>query len=185
MRIVGITGNSGVGKSTIALNLSKKLKCPFLDIDKVILSSEFLGAENKTPQVLKMKPEYFKLLIDNLANLESGISILINNLVEGKISKLSKENDTVIVEWIFLPYLKVWQQCDTKILIGTDEILRKSNAIKNKLITEEQYDECVSIVKLDYSKFDYDYIFNNNYDEKSLEKILDKFKNDYKTLQKY
>ena len=175
IKIIGITGDSGVGKSTLALNLSKKLKCPFLDIDKVILSSEFFGVEAKIPQVSKMKPEYFKLLIDNLANSESGISILISNLVEGEINKLSKENDTIIVEWMFLPYLKVWQQCDTKILISTDEILRKSNAIKNQLITEKQYDKCVSIVKLDYNKFDYDYIFYNNYDKTSLEKILDKF----------
>lgn len=175
MKIIGITGDSGVGKSTIALSLSKKLKCPFLDVDKIILSGEFLGAENKTPQVLKMKSEYFNLLIDNLANLESGISTLINNLVEGERNKLSKETDTIIVEWMFLPYLKIWQQCDTKILITTDEILRKSNAIKNKFIIEEQYDECVSIVKLDYSKFDYDYIFDNSYDQESLKNILDKF----------
>lgn len=32
------------------------------------------------------------------------------------------------------------------------------------------------MVKVDYSKFDYDYIFNNNYDNKSLEDILDVFK---------
>ena len=31
------------------------------------------------------------------------------------------------------------------------------------------------MVKVDYSKFDYDYTFYNNYDNKSLEKILDKF----------
>lgn len=175
MKLIGITGDSGVGKSTLALNLSKKLKCHFLDIDKVILSNESISKEDKTSQVLKMKPEYFKLLIDNLENSDSGISVLINNMLETEITKISRENDTIIVEWMFLPYLKVWQECDTKILIKADEILRRSNAIKNKLITEEQYDGCVSIVKLDYSKFDYDYIFNNNYDEKSFEKILDKF----------
>ena len=76
---------------------------------------------------------------------------------------------------MFLPYLKIWQECDTKILIKTDEKLRRSNAISNKLVTEKQYDECVLIVKLDYSKFEYDYIFSNNYDNKSLEDILDKF----------
>lgn len=32
----------GFGKSTLALRLSEKLKCPFLDIDKVILNSETL-----------------------------------------------------------------------------------------------------------------------------------------------
>lgn len=176
MKIIGITGDSGVGKSALALRLSKKLDCPFFDIDKVILSSEYLDTETKTPQSFKMKPEYFNLLIDNLKNTESPISRLINNLVEREISKISETNNTVIVEWMFLLYLKIWQECDTKILIKADEELRRSNAINNKLITEEQYDGCVSMVKVDYSKFDYDYIFNNNYDNKSLEDILDVFK---------
>lgn len=119
-----------------------------------------------------MKPEYFDLLIDNLENLNSEISMLLNNMIETEVNKISEENDTIIVEWMFLPYLKIWQECDTKILIKVDEELRRSNAINNKIITEEQYDGCVSIVKVDYSKFDYDYIFSNNYDNKSLDDII-------------
>ena len=175
MKIIGITGDSGVGKSTITLRLSEKLNCPFLDIDKVILNSEYLDTESKTPHTFKLQSEHFNLLIDNLKNTESPISILINNLVEQEISKISEMNNIAIVEWMFLPYLKVWQDCNTKILINTDEILRRNNAIKNNLITEKQFNECVSIAKLDYNKFDYDYIFENNYDEKSLENILNKF----------
>lgn len=175
MKLIGITGDSGVGKSTLALRLSEKLKCPFLDIDKVILNSESIAKEDRTPQISKMKPEYFKLLIDNLENLDSGISMLLNNMVETEINKISKESDTIIVEWMFLPYLKIWQECDTKILMKVDEELRRSNAINNKLVTEEQYDGCVSIVKVDYSEFDYDYTFYNNYDNKSLQEILDEF----------
>ena len=38
LKLIGITGDSGVGKSTLALRLSEKLKCPFLDIDKVMLN---------------------------------------------------------------------------------------------------------------------------------------------------
>ncbi len=175
MKIIGITGDSGVGKSTITLRLSEKLDCPFLDIDKVILSSEYFNTETKTPQTFKMEPEYFNLLIDNLKNIESPISSLINSLVEQKISKISKENKTIIVEWMLLPYLKIWQDCNTKILINANDILRRNTAIRNNLITEKQFDECVSIAKLDYNKFDYHYIFENNYDEKSLENILNKF----------
>lgn len=175
MKLIGITGDSGVGKSTLALRLSEKLKCPFLDIDKVILNSESIAKEDRTPQISKMKPEYFKLLIDNLENSNSGISMLLNNMVETEVNKISKENDTIIVEWMFLPYLRIWQECDTKIFIKADEELRRSNAINNKLITEEQYDGCVSMVKVDYSGFEYDYIFCNNYDNKSLEDILDRF----------
>lgn len=176
MKIIGITGDSGVGKSTIALKLSEKLNCPFLDIDKVILNSEYLNAESETPpHTFKLQSEHFNLLIDNLKNTESPISSLINNLVEQEISKLSKENKTIIVEWMLLPYLKVWKECTTKILINANDILRKNNAIQNNLIAEKQFDECVSVAKLDYSKFNYDYIFENNYNEKTLKNILNKF----------
>lgn len=175
MKIIGITGDSGVGKSTITLRLSKKLDCPFLDIDKVILNSEYLNTETQIPQSFKMKPEYFDLLIDNLKNIESPISSLINNLVEQEISKITETNNIVIVEWMFLPYLKVWQDCNIKILINANDILRRNAAIKNNLITEKQFDECVSMAKIDYSEFDYDFIFENSYDEKSLENILSKF----------
>ena len=171
MKIIEITGDSGVGKSTLALRLSKKLDCPFLDIDKVILSSEYLNTETKAPQTFKLQTEYFNLLIDNLKNTES----LINNLIEQEISKISKENKTIIVEWMLLPYLKIWQDCNTKILINANDILRRNTSIKNNLITEEQFDDCVSAARIDYSKFNYDYIFENNYDEKTLENRLDKF----------
>lgn len=40
-----------MGKSTLALMLSKKLKCPFSSVDKVILNSEPMVKENKTSQV--------------------------------------------------------------------------------------------------------------------------------------
>lgn len=73
-----------------------------------------------------------------------------------------------------MPYLRIWQEWYKKILTKADEQLKRNNAIKNKLITEKQYDGCVLMVKVDYSKFDYNYIFDNNYDNKSLEDILDK-----------
>lgn len=175
MKIIGITVDSGVGKSTIALKLSEKLNYPFLDIDKVILNSEYLNTENETPHNFKLQQDYFDLLIDNLKDTESSISNLINNLVEQEISKISNKNETIIIEWMLLPFLKIWKDCNTKILINSNDILRKNTAIKNNLITEQQFDDCVSVARIDYSQFDYDYIFENNYNQESVEKILNKF----------
>ena len=70
LKIIGITGDSGVGKSTIALKLSEKLNCLFLDIDKVILNSEYLNTESETPHNFKLQQDYFDLLIDNLKDTE-------------------------------------------------------------------------------------------------------------------
>ena len=175
MKIIGITGDSGVGKSTIALKLSEKLNYPFVDIDKVILNSEYLNTESETPHNFKLQQDYFDLLIDNLKDTESSISNLINNLVEQEISKIYNKNETIIIEWMLLPFLKIWKDCNTKILINSNDVLRKNTAIKNNLITEQQFDDCVSVARIDYSQFDYDYIFENNYDQESVEKILNKF----------
>lgn len=35
MKIIGITGKSGSGKTTFASSLSKKIKCKHIDIDKI------------------------------------------------------------------------------------------------------------------------------------------------------
>ena len=173
MKIIGITGDSGVGKSIIALKLSEKLNCSFLDVDKLILNSEYLDTESKTPHNFKLEQEHFDLLIDNFK--DSPISNLINNLIEQEINKISKENKMLIIEWMLLPYLKIWKDCNTKILINSNDVLRRNIAIKNNLTTEQQFDDCVSVVRIDYSQFNYDYVFENNYDEESLKNILDKF----------
>lgn len=128
------------------------------------------------PHTFKLQSECFNLLIDNLENTESPISSLINNLVEQEIKKISKENKIIIVEWMLLPYLKIWKDCNTKILINTNDPLRKNIVIKNNLITEKQFDDCVSVARINYKKFEYDYVFENNYNEESLKNILDRFK---------
>lgn len=175
MKIIGITGNSGVGKTSISKKLSKKLCCPYIDVDKPLLGSELFADKNKIPNFANLKPEHFKLLTDSLEDANSYLSILINGLVEKEFETISQGNDIIIVEWMLLPYLKIWNKCDKKVLITADENLRKSNSIKNNLISESEYDKCFNLVKVEYDNFNYDYIFDNKYDESSIIKILEKF----------
>lgn len=77
---------------------------------------------------------------------------------------------------MLLPYLKIWKDCNTKMLINANDILRRNIAIKNNLITDKQFDDCVSVARINYKKFEYDYVFENNYNEESLKNILDRFK---------
>lgn len=175
MKIIGITGNSGVGKTTISKRLSEKLHCPYIDVDKPLLGSELLEGKNKTPNYANLKPEHFKLLIDSLEDANSPFSILINGLVEKEFEKLSQDNNIIIVEWMMLPYLNIWNNCDIKVLITANENFRKNNSLNSNLISENEYDECFRIVKVEYDNFSYDYIFDNKYDEASIIEILEKF----------
>lgn len=176
MKLIGITGNSGSGKTTLANKLSQKLNCKMIDIDKQILSNDaFNNNINTIPNDEKLNSEQFKILIDNFEDRESLISVFINGIVETELQRISKEQGIVIVEWMLLPYLKVWEHCNTKVLITADENKRRENAINNKLITAEKYDKCFDSVKVNYEQFEYDYIFNNKYDEESIIKVLENF----------
>lgn len=175
MKIIGITGNSGVGKTTISKKLSEKLHCPYIDIDKPLLGSELFENKNKKPNFDRLKPEHFKLLTDSLEDSNHPLSIFINGLVEKEVERISLDNNVVIVEWMLLPYLKIWNKCDIKILITADENLKKMNSIKNNLILEDEYDKCFNLVKVKYDNFNYHYIFDNKYDEDSIIKILESF----------
>lgn len=172
MKIIGVTGNSGSGKTTLATYLSDCIKCKMIDIDKLILKSSLFEDFDVDANPPKLNEDNFKILTDNFENENSLISSIINEIIEMEIDKLSQDNDVLILEWMLLPYLKIWKQCDTKILIESNEKERRKNAINNKLITKEKYDECFSIVKINYNQFKYDYIIENNYDNESLNKIL-------------
>ena len=175
MKIIGITGNSGVGKTTISKRLSEKLHCPYIDVDKPLLGSELFENKNKTPNFDRLKLEHFKLLTDSLEDTSNPLSIFINGLVEKEFERISLDNNIIVVEWMLLPYLKIWNKCDIKVLITADESLRKNNSINNNLILENEYDKCFELVKVEYDNFNYDYIFDNKYDENSILKILENF----------
>lgn len=164
MKIVGITGDSGSGKSTLAKYLYTRLKCEMIDVDKIILKSDLLKDFEKTNH-LKMEDEGCELLTDTFKNENSLIISTINEIIERECKSISPDNDLLIVEWRLLPYLKIWKQCDNRILIESKKQECKENEIDNKLISEAKYDNCFSNVKIDYSQFEYDYVIRNNFDK--------------------
>lgn len=172
MKIIGITGDSGSGKTTFATYLSKNIKCKMIDIDKLILKSSLFNDFDVDANAPKLNDDNFKILTDNFEDENSLISSIINEIIEFEINKLSPDTDILVLEWMLLPFIKIWKQCNTKVLIESNEQERRKNAINNKLITKEKYDECFSIVKINYNQFKYNYIIQNNYDNESLNKIL-------------
>ncbi len=89
---------------------------------------------------------------------------------------LEKEPDTIILEWALLPVdSKYWDKCDVKILMKANDEIRKNKVMERDNISEEYFMKRDG-ESLDYSNLKFDYVFENDYQEKTMEKIVNSIK---------
>lgn len=184
MKIIGVTGKSGSGKTTFAKVLAKKLNCECVDID--VVSKKPL---NK-PEIIHILCEKFgneildesgrintKKLGDIVFSKEEWLNELMQitqNDAEQEIDDIlsQKENGIVVLEWIELPNTKYWQNCDTKILVKADHIKRRNKVLERDNISEEYFEKRDSAA-IEYEENEFDYIFENNYNEQEMKETID------------
>lgn len=185
MKIIGITGKSGTGKTKIASLLSQKLNCKHVDIDKI----GHLASSN--PEILaELCQKFGNEILDENNNLDRKklgnivfsqendmrcLSDLTINFIYKNIDEIIslENNQFIILEWILLPNSKYWENCDCKVLITSNDIIRKQKVLKRDNISEEYFNKRDS-ASLNYSPYSFDCIFENDYQEETIEKILNK-----------
>ena len=183
MELIGVTGKTGSGKSTIGKLLADKLNCKYIDIDKIGHSATSDSTISK-----KLCQEFGQDILDDNKNIDrkklgnivfsdkNKMEILTNltwNYMQNKLDNiLSQNEDYYIFDWALLPTVKYWNMCNIKILITSDDIKRKEKILKRDNISKE-YLEKREQNTLDYSKIKYDYIFNNDYSKETLNSIVD------------
>lgn len=183
MKLIGITGKTGSGKSTIGKFLSQKLNCIYIDIDKI-------GHEATSDSSIakKLCEEFGEDILDNNKNIDrkklgnivfsnkDKMEVLTNltwGYMQNKLDNILSKNDNYyIFDWALLPMVKYFDMCDIKILITSDETKRKERILKRDKISKG-YLEKRERNTLDYSKLQFDYIFNNDYSTKTLNYIID------------
>lgn len=183
MKLIGITGKTGSGKSTIGKLLADKLNCKYIDIDKIGHSATYDSSISE-----KLIKEFGYIILDDNKNIDrkklgnivfsdkDKMEILTNltwDYMQNKLDNiLSQDEDYYILDWALLPTVKYWNMCDIKILITSDDIKRKEKILKRDNISKE-YLERREKNTLKYSEFKYSYVFNNDYSAETLNSIVD------------
>ncbi len=183
MKLIGITGKTGTGKSTIATILAQKLGGQYVDIDKI-------GHQATSDPIITKK------LCDIFGNelLDANGTInrkKLGNIVFGDTNKMQILTDITweymehkldyillqkqqfsIFDWALLPKVKYWDMCDMKILIVSDDIVRRKRILERDHISEEYLEKRESAT-LDYSKLTFDFTFDNDYTKETMDSFIE------------
>ena len=184
MKIIGITGKYGSGKSSFAKELSQKLKCDVINIDKVghqatsdekikkelckAFGSEILGVDG-----LIDRKKLGNIVFADKEKMDFLTRITWGYMQEILDAILNKEPSIILLEWALLPIdHKYWDKCDIKILMkAKEEEERKNKVLQRDKITEEYFKKREAN-SLDYRLFEFDYVFENDYKEETMQKII-------------
>lgn len=182
MKLICITGKTGTGKSTIALSLAKKLNGLYIDIDKI-------GHQATSDPIISKK--LCNIFGDNILD-KTGIidRKKLGNIVFSDTDKMQiltditweymeQELDEILLQkqpyfifdWALLPKVKYWDMCDIKILVTSDDNIRKKRILERDHISKEYLEKRESAA-LDYSTLSFDYIFDNDYTQETTDAFV-------------
>ena len=179
MKIIGVTGKSGSGKSTFSKVLAERLKCKCLDIDKI--GHEALYAPSAKNALIEAfgeqiivngevnRKEVGKVVFANKEKMDILTEITWEYMQEiiDEILKTSIE-EYIVFDWSLLPNSKYWNVCHYKILVHANLEKRKEKIIERDGITEG-YFELREIASWDYRNEKVDYLFTNEYTKESID----------------
>ncbi len=183
MKIIGVTGKSGSGKTTFASKLAEKLNCDYIDIDKIS------HMPYKKPEIIHILcKEFGNGILDESGNIDReklGDIVFskeenMNKLIQITQRDAEQELDTIllradnkiiVLEWIKLPASKYWQKCSIKILVKTNDTKRKQRVIQRDGISKEYFKKRDSAA-IDYEETEFDYIFKNDNNKEEMEEAI-------------
>ena len=188
--LIGVTGQTGSGKSTFSRSLSENLidvEC--IHCDKILLPN-ILSRKDKLIELYgkdiicndSLNKKLFMQYPEKAKIVHSLIDSTIIEQLLSTINSALKKHKYVIVDFYRLPeYDEIWKLCDVHILIKSEntdarythllERLNNSNTgdfKKNYHITAEDLKSRDQLAS-DHNLFSYDYIVTNNYDESLFE----------------
>ncbi len=187
--IIGITGNSGSGKSEIAKILAKKIKAEIIDADKVV--KEMTNTET---EYLKKIIELFgnEILIENNINRKKLADIIYNNEEKRKqlnnltyyyvVNEIKNQINKIKLKYIIIDAPLLFESGLDKICEITISVIAKQDIKIDRICKRDKLEKQIAIKRLniqkkdEYYKSKSDYIIENNgkIEEVNLEEICTK-----------
>lgn len=172
MFIIGITGKSGSGKTEICKKLAKKMECKTINIDEI--GHKVTEMENVLNSLIK---HFGNKILDgngklNRKKLGSLVFAGKNNMKileeltlplmisEVKLQIAESKHDIIILDYLLLPAMPLWESCNLKVLINCPQkvrfarITKRDNILFNYLKNRES-------ASIDYESFKFDKKYNN------------------------
>lgn len=189
MKVIGITGKSGSGKSTFASLLAQKLNCKHIDIDKIGHEALYrpdnldILCEKFGSEILDVNGNVDRKKIGNIVFTQTHkmkeLTDITWNYMQQQLNQiLSQDDDIIILEWILLPNSKYWKLCDSKILVTSNDIARKNKVMERDNISEDYFNKRDS-ASIDYSTIQFDYIFENDYQTQTMDEVVNRLSTQY------
>ena len=183
MKLIGITGKTGTGKSTIATTLAQKLDGQYVDIDKIghqatsdpIIAKKLCNVFGN--ELLDSNGIINRKKLGNIVFSDTDKMQILTDItweyMEHKLDNiLLQKQQYFIFDWALLPKVKFWDMCDFKILVTSDDTIRKKRILERDHISEEYLEKRESAT-LNYSKLSFDFIFDNNYTKDSMDSFIE------------
>lgn len=147
MKLIGITGKPGAGKTTISNMLAEHKDVGVIHVDELVDEVKlkyfkFLMKENADGKKVKLDPKLKKALLQNRFLLSLAMRFRARTLkraLETRIADLQKEGKQAILidDW-FLKYLSIYKDLSFIILMERPFVQRSNSVIERDKVTKEE-----------------------------------------------
>lgn len=136
MKLIGVFGGSGSGKSTVTRLLNENLyNSLVINIDTYMRQYMI---ENKEKLISKMnykiKDKYWTTyFFQDYKEITQWVNMIephMQTVLEKIISENENYVDFIILDWMFLPIIPLWNKCDFSICVKCDENIKLNRLIK-------------------------------------------------------
>lgn len=169
--IIGITGKSGVGKSTLAKLIAAEHDLVYVDVDAIghsVLDYPEVKEKIKKQLGVEVSSTNRKALADVVFNNRDKMAEL-TEITYGMMKcliyqQIKQAENGVVLDWILLPHTEFFDLCDKKYLIKpVSEEKRKQMVMLRDNITEEAL-AARDKASITYDESDYDRVILQNYE---------------------
>lgn len=159
MKVIGVTGTSGVGKTTVCEILNKKFNAFIIDADEVARElskkgnmylqeiTEYFGQDILDSDGNLKRKELASLIYNDRVKREALNSITFKYVVE-EIKRrldLAKENEIIVIDAALLFESKLNEACDIVLGIIADEAQKIERICKRDNITKEMAKKRIAV----------------------------------------